>query len=106
MKKFSVPCQFGNQVAPFTIYIGDPKRDCHPIQNQAAWLSKERGGTIPQKVMDSLAKLRDLAEKNNVSFEDLCVYALTVAEKENQQEQEAKASTKEGETEAKAAPEA
>lgn len=83
MKKFTVPCQFGNQTAPFTLYIGEPKSDVHPIQNQANWLSKERGGQIPQKVMDSLAKLRDLALKNNVSFEDLCVYALTVAEQQN-----------------------
>ena len=84
MKKFTVPCQFGNQTAPFTIYIGEPKGDVHPIQNQASWLSKERGGVVPQKVMDSLAKLRDLANQNNVSFEDLCVYALKVAENEEE----------------------
>jgi hypothetical protein len=86
MKKFTVPCQFGNQTAPFTIYIGEPKRDVHPIQNQATWLSKERGGTVPQKVMDSLSRLRELAEENNISFEDLCVYALTVAEKQEEEE--------------------
>ena len=88
MKKFIVPCQFGNQTAPFTIYIGEPKGDVHPIQNQASWLSKERGGIVPQKVMDSLAKLRDLANQNNVSFEDLCVYALKVAENEEEDEEE------------------
>ena len=87
MKKFTVPCQFGSQTAPFTIYIGEPKGDVHPIHNQATWLSKERGGTVPQKVMDSLAKLRDLAQKNNVSFEDLCVYALKVAENEESEEE-------------------
>ncbi len=93
MKKFTVPCQFGAQTSPFTIYIGRPKRENHPIQNQANWLSKERGGKIPQKVMDSLEKLRDLAEKNNVSFEELCVYALTAAAKE---EEEAQADSEEG----------
>lgn len=86
MKKFTVPCQFGPQTSPFTIYIGNPKKDNHPIQNQAHWLSKERGGKIPEKVMDSLDKLRDLAEKNNVSFEDLCVYALTAAKKQEEDE--------------------
>ncbi|QHD65514.1 DUF2610 domain-containing protein [Neorickettsia findlayensis] len=88
MKKFTVPCQFGPQTAPFTIYIGSPRRDTHPIYNQATWLSKERGGVVPQKVMDSLSKLRELAEENNVSFEDLCVYALKVAEQEETQHKE------------------
>ncbi len=80
MKKFTIPCDFGGQKAPFDVYIGDPKPGNHPLQNQAAWLSKERGGTIPKEVMDSFAKLLELAEKNNVSFEDLCVYALNAAE--------------------------
>lgn len=86
MKKFTVPCNFGGQKAPFTIYIGNPKADNHPIQNQAHWLSKERGGTVPQEVMDSLAKLKELSDKNNVPFEDLCVYALGAAAQKNEDE--------------------
>jgi hypothetical protein len=84
MKKFSVPCNFGGQVAPFTIYIGSPKDGNHPLHFQSDWLSKERGGTIPPEVMDSIAKLKDLADKNNVSFEDLCVYALGAAQQEDE----------------------
>ena len=64
MKKFTVPCDFGGQKAPFDVYIGNPKPGNHPLQNQASWLSKERGGTIPQEVMESFQKLLDLAEKN------------------------------------------
>ena len=30
--------------------------------------------------MDSIAKLKDLADKNGVSFEELCVYALGTAQ--------------------------
>jgi len=82
MKKFSVPCDFNGVKAPFTIYIGLPKDDHHPLHFQADWLSKERGGNIPQEVMDSLAKLKELADKNGVSFEDLCVYALGAAQQE------------------------
>lgn len=93
MKKFTVPCNFGGQQAPFTIYIGDPKDGNHPIQNQADWLSKERGGQVPPEVMESLSKLKELAEKNNVSFEELCVYALGAAVQERE----------EGQTETKAA---
>ena len=85
MKKFSVPCNFNGQVAPFTIYIGAPKDGNHPLHFQSDWLSKERGGAIPPEVMDSIAKLKDLADKNNVSFEDLCVYALGAAQQEEEE---------------------
>lgn len=93
MKKFTVPCDFGGQKAPFDVYIGNPKPGNHPLQNQANWLSKERGGTIPQEVMESFQKLLDLADKNNVSFEDLCVYALNVAGQQNAGEQATPAPT-------------
>ncbi len=76
MKRFTIPCDFGGQKAPFHIYVGEPDPSKHPIMNQANWLSSERGGSVPQEVMDSFQKLHDIAKENNVSFEDLCVYAL------------------------------
>lgn len=82
MKKFTIPCDFNGQKAPFDFYIGEPKEGNHPIQNQAAWLSKERGGAVPQEVMDSFAKLLKLAKENGVSFEELCAYAMEEAYKE------------------------
>ncbi len=88
MKKFTVPCDFGGQKSPFTIYIGDPEANHHPLNFQSNWLSKDRGGTIPPEVMDSIAKLRDISVQNNVSFEDLCVYALGAAQQEEDQSQE------------------
>lgn len=88
MKKFTVNCIFNGQKAPFSVYIGEPKAHIHPLQHQAHWLSAERGGTIPESVMNSIAKLRDLAEKNNVSFEELCVYALTTAAQEGTEKNE------------------
>lgn len=90
MKKFSINCDFGGQMAPFTIYIGQPEQSHHPLHFQADWLSKQRGGTIPADVMDAISKLKDLAEKNHVSLEELCVYALGSAD-------EAEESTTEGE---------
>jgi len=89
MKKFTVPCNFNGVQSPFTIYIGSPEDNHHPLHFQADWLSKERGGNIPQEVMDSVAKLKELADKNNVSFEDLCVYALGAAQQEESPEEEA-----------------
>lgn len=83
MKKFTVPCDFGGQKSPFTIYIGDPEPKHHPLHFQANWLSKERGGAIPGEVMDSIQKLKDISDQNNVPFEDLCVYALGAAQQEN-----------------------
>lgn len=88
MKKFTVPCDFGGQKSPFTIYIGDPEAKHHPLHFQSDWLSKERGGSIPGEVMDSIAKLKDIADQNNVSFEDLCVYALGAAQQEGAQNAE------------------
>ncbi len=82
MRKFSIPCDFGGTKAPFEVYIGNPKEGNHPLQNQSNWLSKERGGSIPPKVMESFAKLLELAKKNNVSFEELCSYALAAGQEE------------------------
>lgn len=76
MKKFTINCDFGGQMSPFTIFIGEPESEHHPLHFQADWLSKERNGTIPSQVMDAIAKLKELASKNNVSLEELCVYAL------------------------------
>jgi hypothetical protein len=86
MKKFTINCDFGGQTAPFTIYIGQPEQNHHPLHFQADWLSKQRGGTIPAEVMDAVAKLKDLAEKNNVSLEELCVYAIGSSEEQEANE--------------------
>lgn len=83
MKRFTVPCDFNGVKHPFHVYIGNPHPKKHPLQFQAWWLSTERGGTIPQDVMDSFEKLFKISQENNVSFEDLCVYALGTAAEEN-----------------------
>jgi hypothetical protein len=80
MKKFTINCDFGGQFAPFAIYIGNPERNHHPLHFQSEWLSKQRGGTIPDEIMDAITKLQALADKNNVSLEELCVYALGAAQ--------------------------
>lgn len=79
MKKFTINCNFGGVSAPFTVYVGNPESKHHPLHFQADWLSKERGGSVPQEVMDSLVKLQEIAVKNGVPFEELCAYALEAA---------------------------
>jgi len=92
MKKFTINCDFGGQMAPFTIFIGEPESEHHPLHFQADWLSKERNGTIPSQVMDAIAKLKDLAIKNHVSLEELCVYALGAVGADESQDDEAEES--------------
>jgi Domain of unknown function (DUF2610) len=98
MKKFTIPCDFNGIKAPFTIYIGDPEPRHHPIHFQADWLSKSRGGVVPQEVMDSIAKLKALSEKNNVSFEELCVYAIGSAQSQQDGADEDDSSNNESES--------
>ncbi|GAB4138825.1 MAG: hypothetical protein Tsb009_07300 [Planctomycetaceae bacterium] len=76
MKKFTIPCDFAGVTAPFDVYITETPPDVDPLGDQARWLWEERGGVIPEDVRESFRKLRKLAAKNNVSFQDLCVYAL------------------------------
>jgi hypothetical protein len=76
MKRFTVPCEFGDTRHPFHVYIGTPGEGFHPLQWQAKWLLRERGGVVPDDVMGSFEKLLTISKENNVDFEDLCVYAL------------------------------
>jgi Domain of unknown function (DUF2610) len=76
MERFTIPYDFDGIKYSFHIYIGIPCTGLHPLKYQAAWLKEERGGYVPQDVMDSFEKLHKIALENNVSFEELCVYAL------------------------------
>lgn len=94
-KKFTIDCDFGGQMAPFAIFIGKPETGHHPLHFQADWLSKNRGGTIPGEVMEAVTQLQELAAKNGVALEDLCVYALGT----DQQKAELEAATEGGSAE-------
>ena len=76
VKKLSIPCDFGDKNQPVDFYIGSPKAENGPIQNQSHWMSSERGGAVPPAVMESLTKIRALSEQNNVPFPELCEYAI------------------------------
>jgi hypothetical protein len=88
MKKFTIPCDFGGKKAPFGLYVGECDEERHPLHFQQLWLFRDRGGHIPQEVMDSFAKLQKIALENNVSFEELCMYALGQAAEEKLKETE------------------
>jgi len=85
-KKFTINCDFGGQMSPFAIFIGKPEKGHHPLHFQADWLSKARGGMIPGEVMEAVTQLQELAEKNGVALEDLCVYALGTEKQQSELE--------------------
>ena len=87
MKKFTIPCQFGSEMSPFNVYVGEPVADAHPLEQQVAWLARMRGGHMPDEVLDSFKKLHDIAKENGVSFEELTVYALGTASGDTPEQQ-------------------
>ncbi len=94
VKKFTANCDFGGQKAPVTLYIGTPSpNSSHPLNFQSKWLSQNRGGSIPADIMDSFAKLSDIAVKNRVPFEDLCAYVIEELKSNNSLASDAKQAT-------------
>jgi hypothetical protein len=79
VKEFSIPCDFGGAKQDILFYIGAPNPDKHPIHFQSSWLQQVKGGSVPADIMSSIQKLYELAQKHNVSFEELCYYAINVA---------------------------
>jgi hypothetical protein len=77
--KCSVPCNFNGQTTKVDFFIGNPQVDVHPINFQAKWLSDVKGGSVPQNFMDSIQKVRELAEREHVSIEDMCLYTINMA---------------------------
>lgn len=76
VKKFTYPCVFGSEKHPVTFYVGNAAEGAHPIGFQAQWLSKERGCTVPEELMEALKKLKALSDEQKVPFEDLCDYVI------------------------------
>ncbi len=76
MKRFTVQCDINGLKWPFHVYVTNVPRPTHPLVDQARVLSEENSAEIPKEVMDSFERLAKIAADNNVSFVDLCVYAI------------------------------
>ncbi len=76
MKKFTINCDFNGKKVPVTFFIGNPAVGSHPLAFQSSWLGREKGGIVPEKLMNSFAKLKEIADANKVRFEDLCTYVI------------------------------
>ncbi|WP_339040545.1 DUF2610 domain-containing protein [Candidatus Lariskella endosymbiont of Hedychridium roseum] len=76
LKKFDIPCFFNGAKQTIAVFLGDSAPDHHPLHFQAEWITKDKGGQIPQDIMETVAKIQDLAKRSNVPFMDLWQYAL------------------------------
>lgn len=76
VQKFTANCDFNGKKVPVTLYIGNPAGGSHPLAFQNRWLSKERGGNIPQDIMNSFGKLKNISDNGRISFEELCKYVI------------------------------
>lgn len=79
-KRFTVPVVFSGVKYPYHIYISG---NIEPFRDQVRWVREARGGEFPKEVVDSFERLYAIAVENNVSFPDLCVYALGTAAAED-----------------------
>lgn len=86
MKKINLPCQFSGKEQDVHFYVGNPKPENHPIQNQAHWLSSERGGVINAKVMQSFERIHKMSQENNVPFSELCEYTIKLSDSNQDEE--------------------
>jgi hypothetical protein len=83
LEHFEVPviASDGSRIR-YPIYIGEPIKGAHPLEQQAAALRRERGLVIPQEIMDSFEKLAAIAVENDVNFRELVVHAMSEATEE------------------------
>lgn len=76
IKEFKIPCTANGQNSSVKVYMGNPEPEHNPITHQANFLAKERNITIPAEILETLDKLKKIAQENGVSFVELCEYAL------------------------------
>ena len=94
VKKFTANCNINGSNQPFTLYIGVPYPESHPLMFQSRWLSSERGGTVPKDVMDSFEKLQKIANEGKIPFEDLCAYVIEQINSESSLKEDVELSSK------------
>ncbi len=78
MKRFTVQCKMGdNGISfPVDVYVFEVFPWRHPLETQFCYFREERGFDLPKDTMDSFGRLYRIAKENNVSYTDLCEYAM------------------------------
>ena len=72
-KQFNLKCKVGDQETDISFFVGDPQDTSHPLGYQMKFFS-QRGVTVPDEVVQAMAKLNDLAKKNHIPFEEMIGY--------------------------------
>jgi hypothetical protein len=80
VKRFTLQCEIKGtgRTFPFQVYVSDYLAAENPLRSQALWLEDE-GFEIPAAQIQEFNRLYRIARENNVSFADLCEYALETA---------------------------
>ena len=86
MKRFTIPVSFNGVPYPFNVYVAE---NWAFTADQFTWVEKCRGGVVSQEVRGSFERLYKIAKDNNVSFQELAVYALGTAAEEDKTMNEA-----------------
>lgn len=77
-KRLTVPAYFDDVMIPIDFYLLEwPEH--YPflgIDDQLKWLKEARGGKVAPELSEAIRELHKTALENNVSFGDLCIYAL------------------------------
>ena len=73
VRKFSLNCKVGTAEMALNFYVGDPQETSHPIGYQMKYLS-QKGVTVPENVVNSMASLNEIAKRNRIPFEELIQY--------------------------------
>jgi TPR repeat protein/serine/threonine protein kinase len=78
VKQFTVPCEVKGmpQKVPLPVYVTNAFKGNHPLEEEELRLHEDHDATLPKEVKDSFNRLYEISRQNNVSFVDLCVYAL------------------------------
>ena len=76
MKRFNFTYDLNGVRYPNPVFITNVPWPKDPLEDQARYLEDLNGGTIPPEVRESFRKLHKIAYENNVSYIDLCVYAM------------------------------
>ncbi len=65
-----------------SLRIGYPKKGNHPLKYQYWWYATKEHISIERKIHESFSKLYRIAERDNISYEQLVKYAISSAENE------------------------
>jgi hypothetical protein len=84
VKKITVDCDFNGIIQKVPFYVGSSSSKSHPLGFQAKWLLANSGGKVSDEFMNSIAEIKEVADKHKVAFEDLLCHLMEEIEVKKQ----------------------